>query len=348
MRAVVMRDFGAPDVLRVEEVSLPEPAPGEARVRVGAVEVARTRDLATRSGNHPFSAEVSLPHVLGGDFAGIVDAVGEGVSDSLLGRYVAGSALNSSCGACQACFDGHEEACSELRMLGIHSWGSYADYTTLAAESLRPLPDDMSPAQGAALAAAGPIAYAQLELGRVREGTWVLVTGAGGSLGSTLVALAVQRGARVIAVSRKDPEQLEPLGAYAVVDAEGPAVADRLDEITGGEGVEVVVDNVTRPEAFMAYMPALTLRGRVVISGAISQEPLPLLPLPLYVKSQSILGMRTANRGQRAEFWDLVDDGFRLPEQFLQTFALEEASAAHESLAQGAKLGHYLLETGLR
>ena len=94
MRAVVMRGFGDPGVLEIEDVPDPSPQRGEALVRVAAVEVSRTRDVAARSGRHPFSRQITLPHVLGGDFAGVVEAVGDGVDPALAGQRVA--AMNSS------------------------------------------------------------------------------------------------------------------------------------------------------------------------------------------------------------------------------------------------------------
>ena len=77
MRAVVMTSFGGPEVLGVGDVAAPVPAPDEVRVAVAAVEVARTRDIATRGGEHPFSRHVNLPHVLGGDCVGVIDALGD-------------------------------------------------------------------------------------------------------------------------------------------------------------------------------------------------------------------------------------------------------------------------------
>ena len=210
MRAVVMRAFGDADVLEWEDVGEPSLGPGEVLVRVGAVAVSRTRDLATRTGRHPFSRAVSLPHVLGGDFAGVVEGVGAGVDAGLAGRRVAAS-CSCPCGVCVPCRTGREPQCSSLEMLGIHRWGSYAELVAVPAANLEELPDDISMSQAAALAANGPIAHTQLEVAEVAAGTWVLVTGVTGALGSLLVALAHARGARVVGLSRRTaaiPEDL--------------------------------------------------------------------------------------------------------------------------------------------
>ena len=142
MRAVLMRSFGGPEVLAVEEVEVPEPGPDEVLVRVGAVEVSRTRDVATRSGRHPFSREVTLPHVLGGDFAGQVERVGPRVDASLVGRRVA--VMNGVfCGRCTACDNGLQHECVNLNMIGIHRWGSYAEFARVPAANLYEIPDDV-------------------------------------------------------------------------------------------------------------------------------------------------------------------------------------------------------------
>src|ERR1700760_2249415 len=130
MRAATMREFGGEDVLRLEDGPDPVPGPGQVLVRVAAVEVSRPRDVATRTGRHPFSQFVTLPHILGGDFGGVIEAVGEGVDAGLVGRRVAVS-NTETCGECEACVSGHSEQCPELSLLGIHRRGSYAEYAVV-------------------------------------------------------------------------------------------------------------------------------------------------------------------------------------------------------------------------
>lgn len=346
MRAVVMRDFGGPDVLAVEETPAPDPGPGEALVRVGAVEVSRTRDAATRSGRHPFSRLVTLPHVLGGEFAGSVEAVGPGVDPGLVGARVAASNA-VACGTCRHCVAGHDEACPDLEVLGIHRRGSYAELVAVPAVNLHVLPDDLGYEEAAALAANGAVGFAQLEAAEVTAGTSVLVCGAAGALGSTLIALAADRGADVIALSRRDSELLVRWGARAAIATDAEDLTDRLLDLTDGQGVDVVVDNVALPGPFARYMPALAIRGRVVMSGAISQEPIAFSPLPFYVQSQRIIGVRTGNQTTHAGFWQRVDGGLRLPHELLHVLDLEDAGRAHEHAVSDDKVGHVILSTRL-
>jgi NADPH:quinone reductase-like Zn-dependent oxidoreductase len=345
MRAVLMRAFGDEQVLEFTDVDAPEPGPGEALVRVGAVEVSRTRDVATRTGRHPFSRHVRLPHVLGGDFAGVVEAVGPGVEASLVGRRVAAS-CTQACGDCAACRSGREAQCSDLAMLGIHRWGSYAEFTTVPLASLHEIPDALSMAEAAAMAATGPIALTQLAAGGVGPGSWLLVTGATGALATALLALAPELGARTIGLSRRPSEIPGQLSVDARLDAAREDLTGELLELTGGEGITVAIDNVADAEVFARYLPALAAGGRVVVSGAIGTGELPVLPVPaalLYIRSLSLLGVRTATPREASGFWDLVREGFRLAPGLVHELPLESAAAAHARIASGARVGHTVL-----
>lgn len=347
MRAVVMREFGTAAVLAPEDVQEPRPLAGEVLVRVGAVAVARTRDVATRSGRHPFSSQVTLPHVLGGDFAGVVEEVGPGVDPALAGTPVA-VACSITCGVCEPCLDGREAQCSRLEMLGIHRWGSYAELVTVPAANAHPLPAGVSMPQAAALAANGPVGFAQLEVGEVAAGTWVVVTGVTGALGTLLAALAAGRGARVIGISRRPADVPNELGLEHCLDAADAELTTSLLELTGGEGVRTVIDNVAAPGVFERYFVSLAPGGRVVFSGAIGSPELPVLAVPaavLYLRSLSLLGVRTATPRQVASFWQEVDSGFRLPVSLVEEFPLEQAGAAHERVAGGEGLGTVVLTT---
>ncbi len=343
MRAVVMRAFGSPEVLEVNDVQDPVPAEGEVLVRVRAVEVSSTRDLGTRSGNHPFSQQVTLPHVLGGDFAGVVESVGAGVGARLIGQRVAVSS-SVTCGSCEACRTGREAQCLRLQMIGIHRWGSYAELAAVPAANVREVPAGMSFPEAAALAATGPIAFAQLNAGLVRTGTWLLVPGATGALGTTLVALGTALGARVVAMSRRPeavPAVLRPQARLAGSDGE---LAARLLALTADAGIDLVVDNVASGADFARYYPALAVGGRIVFSGAIGtpeQTTLQVPARPLYLRSQSLLGLRTSSLRDVAAFWDLADAGFRLSDELITQLPLERAAEAHASLA--GNVGHLVL-----
>jgi len=349
MRAMLIREFGDPDVLRLEEVPTPTPEAGEALVRVAAVEVSRTRDVATRSGRHPFSRQVTLPHVLGGDFAGIVEAVGPGVDPGLVGQRVA--AMNThTCGDCVSCRSGREYECTQLVMLGVHRWGSYAEFIRVPLDGLHALPDGIGMAEAAALAATGPIALTQLRVAEVTRDSTVLVTGVTGALATVLVALATELGARVVGLSRR-PDLVAPTLHLELLDSGRHDLPAALLELTGGSGPDCAIDNVATPDVFDRYFPTLANGARIVISGAIGTPALPVLSVPaapLYIRSISLLGVRTATAALTHEFWELVRTGFRLPAGLVHELPLEEAASVHAAVHRGTAVGHTVLRVSDR
>ena len=124
MKAIVLREFGAPEVLRLEEVPAPVPAAGEVLIRVKAVSVNRTLDLVVRSGK--YAMPVKLPHVLGVDPSGVVEAVGPGVSERKPGdRVVTMQYLKPP------------TPTSPPAIIGVHGWGGYAEYVKVPAALTR-------------------------------------------------------------------------------------------------------------------------------------------------------------------------------------------------------------------
>ena len=176
MKAWVMESFGAPEVLELTDVPTPTPGPTEVRIRVEAIAVARTKDVSLRAGRPPFAPRVVLPHIPGTEHAGVVDLVGPEVSLELVGTRVAVSAV-LSCGDCSACSRGHEEACSSFALVGVDQQGCYAEYVIVPAGNVHSVPDDLSFAQAAALAANGPVARAAA--GRRRRRTRIRRRGHG-------------------------------------------------------------------------------------------------------------------------------------------------------------------------
>ena len=349
MRAIVMREFGDPEVLHEETLPDPKPGAGEVLVRVGAVAVSATRDLATRTGKHPFSQFVSLPHVLGGDCAGVVEAAGEGVPADTVGQRVAVS-NTQTCGRCPACMQGRRAQCLDLKLLGIHLQGSYAELVSVPTANVRAIPDDLSLEEAAALAANGPVALTQLRATSLRPGDRLMVPGATGALGSILVCVGDALGARVVALSRRPDDLPDGLPTAARLDSSRDDLADLILGQSEGHGVDVVADNVSSGRLFSAYYAALAVGGRVVVSGAIGSDEHTRISIPgrsLYLKSQSVLGVRTTSVEDIRDFWDLVDEGFRLVPGLVQARPLEEAALVHHALSAGGHVGTMVLDTGL-
>lgn len=346
---MVMREFGPPEVLHEAVVATPSAGPGEVVVRVAAVEVSRTRDVATRSGRHPFSRAVTLPHVLGGHCAGVVAATGADVEPGWLGRRV-GVMNHRPCGACPSCRRGAPGGCPEPAMLGIHWWGSYAEYVVVPVTALHTLPDDLDLSHAAAFAATGPVALTQLRAAGAGPGTTLLVTGMTGALATVIAALGVRLGVRVVGLSRR-PAAVVPGGgasapAVTVLDSGRADLAAAILGATGGAPPDAVLDNVCAPAVFDRYWPTLANGARIVVSGAIGTPELPVLPVPardLYARNLALIGVRSHSEAVTGEFWDLVTAGFRLPGELVHQYPLEAAPEAHTAVLEGRTTGHTVL-----
>ena len=346
MRAVVMGEFGTPDVLVAQDVARPEPAPGEVRIRVEAVVVNNTRDVLTRSGGHAFSRFVAPPHILGGEHAGEVDAVGAGVDPELVGDRVVASAT-LPCGECDFCLSGRDEACVRTELIGVHRQGAYSEYAIVPVGNVMALPEGLSAADAAVLMTTGPVGLAQVIAAGVGEGDVLIVPGVAGALGSMVAALAARRGVRVVGLARDvHRAQALPLAVEAIVDARADGLPDRLREACGAAGAHAVVDNVCVQPIWDADLAVLRTGGRVVISGQMGSGQIGFDPRRLYLSNHSIVGVRTGSRAMELAFWDEVRQGFRLPEGLVAAFPLADAAEVHRLVEAGGKAGHYVLVTG--
>ena len=347
MRAVVMEGFGGPDVLTVRDVPTPHPDPGEVLVRVRAAFVAFGRDVGTRSGAHPFfHTLVTPPHILGGEFAGTIAAVGNGVDEELIGLSVAVDSP-TRCGDCEECREGKPWDCRAVSVIGLHRQGSHAQFCTAPAINVEPLPDGLSFVDAALLAANGPLAYQELQVGLTAPGDWVLVPGASGSVGTLTVALAARIGARVIALTRQ-PELahvLTDIGAEVVLDTNAPDLAQQLRDHTG-RGVDVVIDNIALTDLWQRYWPAVARRGRIVFAGRAAGErsPLPVDIVDFYNRRALMTGLSIGDPRPVGELWrEMRVSPLTFPESLVHTFSMADARRAHSWVEQGAKAGHCVL-----
>ncbi|GGR95556.1 MULTISPECIES: NADP-dependent oxidoreductase [Streptomyces] len=214
MKAVAFRAFGGPEVLELMELPTPEPGPGEVRVRVKAAGT-QPVDCAVRTGWVPPGFTVTFPHITGGDFAGVVDALGEGVTGFSAGDEV----------------------------LGFRTQLTYAEYLVVPADQIVPKPAALSWEVAGCLSASGQTAHTAIETLGVGEGETVLINGAAGGVGTIAVQLAVARGAKVIATGREENHAyLRGLGAVPV--AYGAGLIDRV-RAAAPEGVDAALDTAS-------------------------------------------------------------------------------------------------------
>jgi NADPH2:quinone reductase len=333
MKAVVFREFGGPEVMRLEEVPMPVPSSGEVLLKVEAVSVNRTLDLAVRAGR--YARPVTLPHVLGTDPSGTIVALGERVTSRRVGDRVTTSPRVKAATATQGPV-----------MLGVQVWGGYAQYVTLPAENTHVIPDAMDFSTATIVGRHAPLAFNQLrEKAKLRSGEWVLVMGAAGGLGSASIQVARYLGAHVIAAAGADERvaAATKLGADFGVNYRSHDLTAEVRRLTEGRGVDVVVENVGDPDLFPKALASLARNGRLVTAGAHAGGTVPLDLNHLYLNYLTITGSTLHTDADVALSLKVAAQG-HLQVLIDQVLPLADAVAAHELVAARSGVGKVVLK----
>jgi NADPH:quinone reductase len=343
MKAVVLREFGRPDVLHIEEVPDPSPGPGEVVVEVHAVTVNQSLDLMVRA-DGTIRGTV-LPHVLGVDPAGVVVAVAADVDTAAVGDRVA-VIPHVRCGRCGFCTSGREEQCPNSRHIGVHRWGGYAEYVPVPATNLIRVPDGVGFVDAAVILRHAPTAFNLLRnLAEVHPGESVLVMGATGGLGAAGVQVAKLLGATVIAGAGGDARVEVALanGADHGVNYRAEDLTEEVLRITGGRGVDVVFENISDPVTWPKAFASLTHGGRLVTAGAHGGGRVELDVRRLYGRRLRIIGGAGASRRDVAAALEAAAEG-RLHAVVDRILPLEAAAEAHRLAEKGGLLGKLVLD----
>ena len=331
MRAVVYEGFGQEP--RLETVADPAPDAHGAVVRVEATGLCRS-DWHGWMGHDPDIRR--FPHVPGHEFAGVVEAVGDGVTRWAVGDRVTAPFV-CACGTCRQCAAGEHQVCDRQTQPGFTHWGSFAELTAVdwADVNLVALPDGLSSDDAAALGCRFATAYrAVLQVGRVRAGEWVAVHGCGG-VGLSAVMIAAAAAARVVAVDVSGPALRRALEAGAEL-----AVAAGADVrgLTDG-GADVSLDAIGSEAACAASIAGLRKRGRHVQVGLLPQPP--RVPMDLVVARElELLGSHGMAAHAYPEMLALVQAGRLRPGRLVSSrIALEQAPAALVAMSEGSPVG---------
>jgi NADPH:quinone reductase-like Zn-dependent oxidoreductase len=340
MRAVRFHEYGSVDVLREDDVPTPEPGSGEALVRVRAAAVNHV-DIDMRNGTSRLP--LTLPHTLGFEIAGEVAALGPGADGVAVGDRVA-PLYQIHCRECEWCLAGRHMHCERIAMLGVQSPGGYAEYVVVPAWALIPLPDALSFEQAAAIQTTFATAWhALVERAPVQEGQWVLVNAAGSGVGTAGIQVARLLGAHVIASagSQFKLDRARELGAEAVVDYRTEDLAARVRELTGGRGVDVVLESVGG-DVLAGSIAALAKDGSVVTVGGHAGEVVPVDVILLFRSQWSLIGSVRATADEIRRCVDLAAEG-KLAPVIHAALPLAEAAEAHRILEAREQFGKVLL-----
>lgn len=318
MRAMRFHEHGGPEVFRADDVPLPDPGPGQARIKLEAIGV-NFIDIYHRMGTY----KVGLPFTPGQEGAGVVDALGAGVTGLRLGARVAYA----------------------------FSGGAYAEYALVPADKLVPVPDGVSSIVAAAVMLQGTTAhYLATDTFALGPSHTALIHAAAGGTGNLLVQMAKLRGARVIATASTEAKRAlaTEAGADAVLPYEDFDTAVR--GLTGGKGVDVVYDSVGR-DTFDRSLNCLRPRGVLALFGHASGTVSPVDPLTLMSKGSLYLTRPTLGNylQTREELLRRAGDALgwlgsgALKARIDRQLPLSEAGAAQAALAGRATTGKVVL-----
>jgi NADPH2:quinone reductase len=320
MQAIRVHETGGPEVLRLDDIAIPEPGAGQVRVKLEATGV-NFIDIYDRSGQY----KRQYPLVLGSEGAGVADAVGAEVTEWRAGDRVA----------------------------SVQLVGAYAEYALAPAAGLVRVPEGVATQVAAAVMLQGMTAhYLAHDTYPLRAGETALVHAAAGGVGALLVQIAKGRGARVIATVGSEPKAqvARAAGADEVIDYTTSDFEAETRRLTGGKGVDVVYESVGRT-TFDKSLNCLRPRGYLVLYGQSSGAVPPLDPQVLNAKGSLFLTRPTLRDyiAGRQEMARRADDLFRwigageLTVRIDRSYPLAEAGAAQTALASRATSGKVLL-----
>ena len=346
MQAIVVRQFGAPEVLRLEELPTPQPAPDEVLIKVHSVSVNRTLDCIVLAGHYP--VKVQLPHILGADPAGEVVEVGIEVEEHRIGERVAVISA-TPCQKCSQCFTGSPANCLNSKRIGIDAWGGYAEYIKVPSRYAVKLPAELSFAAGTVITRHFPMAFnLLLNQAAVQPAEWVLVMGATGALGSSCVQVAKMLNAKVIAGAGADERVAAALeqGADFGVNYRTGNLTEAVMKLTDNKGVDVVCENIADPTLWPSAFACLAMNGRLVTAGAHGGGTVPLDVKRLYMRRLRIFGAAGTNIADVGKSLQAAAEG-KIRAVINRTMPLSEATTAHRIVEQNEIVGKIILEPGL-
>lgn len=343
MKAVVFHEHGGPEKLKYEDRPEPQIKPDEVLVRVKACALNHL-DIWIRQGIPAY--QIPLPHISGCDVAGQIERVGSQVWGVKVGQKVFVSpGLN--CGNCDECKVGHDNLCPSFGVFGAKTDGGYAEFVAVPGTNVIAIPGSLTFDQAAAFPLVSVTAWHMVvTLGWLRHGETALIMGAGSGVGSMAIQIAKYIGAKVITTvgSEDKVKRALVIGADEVINHATDDVAKRVFELTGGQGVDVVIEHIG-PQVWDQCLKSLAKGGRLVTCGATTGPKAEIDLRSLYSRSLTLKGSYMGTKAELLEAAKLVGAG-KLTPVIDRVYPLQDARAAQEQMISRKFFGKLILSIG--
>nr|WP_319249499.1 alcohol dehydrogenase catalytic domain-containing protein [uncultured Celeribacter sp.] len=317
--------------LRIAEVPVPVPGPGQYLVRVEACGICHS-DLHVQRGEEPMPPE-AFPLVLGHEGIGRIVA-GEGPLAA--GTRIGLPWLYDTCQHCDPCLTGHETFCQSQKARGLDAYGAFAEYAIVEAAFATEIPDEIDPVAGGPLLCAGLTAWSALERCEVQAGKRLVIIGAGG-LGQYAIAIGLARGLEVAVVDLDPAKRAEALrhGASLAVSP------DEADAIRAWGGADITLNFAPTPKVWDLIADVVNPLSQIV-AVALVHDPVPLSMMWLINGGHRVMGSSVGTRAELRAF--LAFAARHMPAVEIETLPFEEVGAGLERLAAGDVKGRLVLE----
>ncbi len=336
MKAVVIHEHGGLEVLRIEQVADPVPAPDEVLIEVKACALNHL-DLWVRRGVP--GQKMPLPMIPGCDISGIVKEAGASARGIKVGDRVVVSP-GISCRRCYQCLSGRDNLCDSYGIIGENMNGGCAELVCVPRVNVIPIPGRLSFEEAAAIPLCFLTAYHMLSTrAQLQPGETVMIHGAGSGVSSAAIQIAKLLGARVIATAGSDAklDRARELGADERINYKKYDFYEEVKRITGRQGVEVILDHVGA-DTWTRNIRSLRRGGRLVMCGVTSGYEVATDLRYIFFRRLSILGSTMGSKGELLQVMNLVKQG-KLKPVIDSVFPLADIAAAHRKLEERKVFG---------
>lgn len=340
MKAIVYSEHGRPEVLRYTEVPTPEIGVGEILVRVRACALNHL-DLWLRKGIP--GMPVPLPHIPGSDIAGVVEKVGDKVTNVKPGQKVL-LQPGISCGQCAKCLAGDDNQCRGYTLFGEGVDGGCAEFVKSPAVNAVPMPDNITFEEAAAFPLVSLTAWHMLiTRAQLKPAETVLVLAAGSGVGGAAIQISKAAGARVITTAGSDEKlaKARELGADAVINHSTQEISAEVKRLTDRRGVDVVFEHVGQA-TWDQSIRSMTPGGRLVTCGATTGYVGNLDIRYLFTRQLSILGSFMGSKPELFSALELLRRGLLKPVIDV-VMPLADCAKAHQRLEHREQFGKIVL-----